>query len=281
MLRILRHWAGRCLAVVLGLVALLGCATCTMAPGLSPGVRQTTAVVDCGGERVKVDFYAPASREPCPVVVVAHGFTRSKRYMAGWGAELAARGMAAAVLTQPKVSGHARNAVAIRQLLEAGVKGEWPGGVLCNGRTGLAGFSMGGLTTLLAASQRPELDAWLGLDPVDFDGLGAQAAAKVKARGLALLAEPAAFNRDGNAVAMLRPYAGSLSVVRVIGASHLDAEYPTDALGQWMCGWVNPRRQQWFRSLGLDFLEAVLKGQPPPAMPETEEVRPVMIPGRP
>jgi hypothetical protein len=136
---------------------------------------------------------------------------------------------------------------------------------------------MGGLTTLLAASELPELDGWLGLDPVDFNGLGAKAAAKVRAPGLALLAEPAAFNREGNAISMLRSYAGPLGVARVRGASHLDAEYPTDALGQWMCGRVNPQRQQWFRSLGLDFLEAVLKGQPPPTLPDQAEVRPVAV----
>ena len=60
---------------------------------------------------------------------------------------------------------------------------------------GLVGFSMGGLTTLLAAaSLSPPVDAWVGLDPVDHAGHGAAKAALVKAPGLALLAEPSPFN---------------------------------------------------------------------------------------
>ena len=277
MVTTLRRWAGWCFAAGFGLLLLLGCATCTVAPPLAKGVRKTTAVVLCGQHRVQVDFYTPPVREPCPVVVVAHGFTRSRRYMAGWGAELAARGIATAVLTQPKLAGHQRNAAVIRSLLEAGVKGEWPVEVVCNGRAGLAGFSMGGLTTLLAASEFPGLQAWLGLDPVDFDGLGEKAAAKIQAPGLALLAEPASWNRQGNAVAMLRPYAGPLQVMRVAGASHVDAEYPTDVLGQWMCGGVRPQRQRWFRTLGLDFLEAVLKGDSPPQLPQSREIQQVAV----
>jgi pimeloyl-ACP methyl ester carboxylesterase len=193
---------------------------------------------------------------------VAHGFTRSKRYMAGWGADLAARGMVVAVLTQPYLAKHQRNAQAIADLADLGRAGEWPVAARGNGKVALVGYSMGGLTTLLAASKiaRP-IDAWVGLDPVDFEGRGAVAAARLRAPGLALIAEPAPFNRDGNAQPMLKRYGGELQVLKVVGASHMDAEYPVDWLGQFACGWVKPERQAHFRRLTLDFLSAVLLGQ--------------------
>ena len=47
------------------------------------------------------------------------------------------------------------------------MRGKWPISVRSNGKVGLVGFSMGGLTTLLAAaSLSPPVDAWVGLDPV-------------------------------------------------------------------------------------------------------------------
>jgi dienelactone hydrolase len=200
------------------LALLLSAATCTTSPNLAPGVVKKTEQVRLGAELVKVDFYFQAQPEPQPLVVVAHGFTRSKRYMAGWGADLAARGMVVAVLTQPYLAKHQRNAQAIADLADLGRAGEWPVAARGNGKVALVGYSMGGLTTLLAASKiaRP-IDAWVGLDPVDFEGRGAVAAARLRAPGLALIAEPAPFNRDGNAQPMLKRYGGELQVLKVVG----------------------------------------------------------------
>lgn len=257
---------GKWLFWVAGILALLaGLATCTTTPRLAPGVMKRTELVPCGEVAVKVDFYWPevqAGVDKMPMVVVAHGFTRSKRYMAGWGADLAARGMAAAVLTQPFLARHEANARAIRELIKLGRAGKWPGVQQGGGEVALVGYSMGGLTTLLAAAGLDEpIAAWVGLDPVDFEGRGQRVAGRVQATGLALLAEPAPFNREGNALAMLRPYGGPLQVLKVTGASHMDAEYPTDRLGQWACGWVKPERQAQFRRLALDFLKATLRSE--------------------
>jgi pimeloyl-ACP methyl ester carboxylesterase len=259
---------GKWLFVVMGMLALLvALATCTTTPRLASGVVKRTARVQCGEVAVKVDFYWPEVKvgaERIPLVVVAHGFTRSKRYMAGWGADLAARGMAAAVLTQPFLARHEANARAIEELVKLGRAGKWPGLKQGGGKVALVGYSMGGLTTLLAAAALDEpVAAWVGLDPVDFEGRGQRVAGRVQAAGLALLAEPAAFNRDGNALTMLRPYGGPLQVLKVTGASHMDAEYPTDRLGQLACGWVKPERQGQFRRLALDFLSAVLGTEGP------------------
>lgn len=236
--------------------------TCTTLPVLPAGVLKKTCRVECGKDSLDVDFYYPARQaSPQPMVVVAHGFSRSKRYMAGWGVDLAGMGMVVAVPTQPYFARHVRNAEAIACLAGLGREGKWPVEARTNGRIGLVGFSMGGLTTLLAAAKlSPPVDAWVGLDPVDLDGRGAAKAGLVKAPGLVLLAEPSAANRHGNATAMLKDYAGPLQILRVKGATHCDAESPTDILGQLVCGRVAPGRHMRFRDATIVFLEETLNG---------------------
>ena len=246
-------------AVALGLMVAL--VTCTTSPKLAAGVVKRSGTVDSEGTAVAVDFYFRDDGVKRPGVVVTHGFMRSKRYMAGWGAALAERGMVAAVVTQPFLAKHLRNAKALEAVVAAGRRQAWP--MALNGRMGLMGFSMGGLTTLLAASRMDEpVEAWVGLDPVDFDGKGAAVAGRVKVAGLALLAEPAPFNLEGNALSMLADYGGEVTVWRVAGATHCEPESPTDWLGQLACGPVDEKRQRLFGETALDFLEVTLLGAP-------------------
>lgn len=244
----------------LSAVLLFG-TTCTTIPDLPAGVVKQSSQVTCGKDSVAVDFYFQKQAAPQPLVVVVHGFSRSKRYMAGWGADLAGHGMIAAVMTQPYWAEHSRNAEVIARLVELGRAGKWPIAARGNGKVGLVGFSMGGLTTLLAAaSLSPPVDAWVGLDPVDHAGSGAAKAALVKPPGLALLAEPSPFNAQGNARTMLHDYGGPLQVIKVTGATHCDAESPSDILGQLACGRVDPVRHDRFRAATLEFLDGVFSG---------------------
>ena len=207
-----------------------------------------------------VDFYFRDDGVARPGVVVAHGFSRDRRYMAGWGAVLAERGMVAAVPTQPFLAQHSKNANALARLAESGLRGQWP--MPLNGKIGLVGFSMGGLTTLTAAARmKAPAQAWVGLDPVDFEGMGGRLAEKVTTPGLVLLAEPAPFNLQGNARTMIKGYAGPLAVLKVKGACHLDPESPVDLLGQLACGWVDAGRQALFRETAVSFLEEVMLGR--------------------
>ena len=241
-------------------VLLIG-TTCTTVPELPAGVVKQSSQVECGKDSVAVDFYFQKQAALQPLVVVVHGFSRSKRYMAGWGADLAGHGMIAAVMTQPYWAKHSLNGQAIARLVELGRAGKWPVDARSNGKVGLVGFSMGGLTTLLAAaSLSPPVDAWVGLDPVDHAGRGAAKAALVKVPGLALLAEPSAFNGQGNALAMLHDYGGPLQVIKVTGTTHCDAESPSDILGQLACGRVDPLRHDRFRATTLEFLDGVFSG---------------------
>ena len=257
--RLMRHLISVC---AIAAVLLIGSA-CTTTPNLPAGVVKQSSQVNCGNVSVAVDFYFQKRAGPQPMVVVVHGFSRSKRYMAGWGADLAGHGMIAAVMTQPYWAKHSLNGEAVARLVEIGRAGKWPIAARGNGKVGLVGFSMGGLTTLLAAASiSPPIDAWVGLDPVDHAGRGAGRAALVKVPGLALLAEPSPFNEQNNAFAMLHSYGGALQMIKVTGATHCDAESPSDILGQIACGRVDPMRHTRFRTATLEFLDGAFSGGP-------------------
>jgi len=200
---------------------------CVSMPELPPEIRRETHRVQAGGESIPVDFYFRPGAKPKPLAVVVHGFLANKDRMAHWGVVLAREGFLVAVPTNPTYANDGRNTAVIVGLIKQGCAGHWPIRAKTNGRVALVGFSRGGFETMLAAAELGDLaDAWVGLDPVDRNGEGRAAASKVRAPGLALLADPAPLNANGNARGMLSAYGGGLEVVRVRGAGHLDAESP-------------------------------------------------------
>ncbi len=257
----LSRWLRRLAIAAIVIVGLLYWASRTEAPKLPPGVRQETQRFTLAGQRVAVTLYYPASRDEAPLVLVVHGFTRSKRYMAGWGAALAGQGFIAAVPTLPTLANHELNARALAELLDQLRHGQATLKVKPGARVALMGFSMGGLTTLLTAGLRP-VDAWVGLDPVDMNGLGLKVAAKLRIPCAILRAEPEAWNRDGNARPLAAALPGPMSAVKVRGATHLDAESPTDLLGQLACGRVDPRQHAVFERYAIAFLKATIMDDP-------------------
>jgi dienelactone hydrolase len=104
------------------------------------------------GKEVAVDFYLPQGLKKAPVVVVAHGFSRSRLNMAGWGGLLASNGFITAIPDLPAWSDHERNSQAIRELLDRINSKTLVTEPAPNGDGALMGFSMGGLCTLLAAA---------------------------------------------------------------------------------------------------------------------------------
>lgn len=210
-----------------GLLAALLLSGCVSAPEIPREVRRETHRVETRGEPLVVDFYFRLGQEPRPIAVVVHGFLANKERMAHWGVSLAREGFIVAVPTNPTYENDERNAAAIVNLVKQGRAGRWPIGAETDSRVALVGFSRGGFETMLAAAELGDaVDAWVGLDPVDRDGKGRAAAAKVRAPGLALLADPAPLNANGNARGMLSAYVGKLEVVRLPDAGHLDAESP-------------------------------------------------------
>lgn len=198
---------------------------CVSKPELPDGVFRETLPVRIGREDVAVDFYRRAGNLPGPMAVIVHGFLADKERMAHWGMLLAREGFVAAVPTNPTLANDRRNTAAIVGLVRAGRAGRWP--VRGDGRMVLVGFSRGGYETMLAAAELGgSVDAWIGLDLVDRNGEGKRAAEKVRVPGLALLADPAPLNANGNARGMLSHYGGLLEVARFEGTGHLDAESP-------------------------------------------------------
>ena len=222
--------------------------TRTETPSLPDGVRREVVHLTLVGRSVSVALYHPAREDTAPLVVVAHGFTRSKRYMAGWGAHLAGEGFLVAVPTQPSLANHKLNGSVLAELVDR-LRGKR--------RVGLVGFSMGGLTTLFAAAETP-VDAWLGLDPVDMNGGGRKVAGRLLIPCAVLAAEPDAWNMNGNASGIVDALHRETYFCKIDGAKHLDAEWPTDLLGQWTCGHTTVAFQSEFRRLATAFLRSSL-----------------------
>ena len=174
--------------------------------------------------------------------------------MAGWGGHLAGEGFFVVVPTQPAFADHELNGRVLAALVEKYREKR---------RVALMGFSMGGLTTLLATTHTP-VDAWVGLDPVDMNGKGKIAAAKLEVPAAFLLAEPEAWNMHGNANGLVEAVPGEKHVFRVVGGTHLDAEWPTDLLGQLACGFVDEKCQQQFRDKATSFLRETLQAAKQP-----------------
>jgi dienelactone hydrolase len=181
------------------------------------------------------------------MVVVVHGFSRHRRNMSGWGQHLAKEGFLAVVPDLPTWSDSARNGQFISEL-RAYLLGEesWKKHI-DPARVGLLGFSAGGLSSLLSAAYSPGVAIWIGLDPVDRDGLGVKAASMVQSRAVVLTAEPSACNAHGNArdiVAALPRH----EHFRVAGAVHVDAEWPTSFFAELVCGRSTDERRAEFQA---------------------------------
>lgn len=197
------------------------------------------AVEESGGKvgGRAVTWFFPAGADAAPVVIWSHGTSRSKaqhvdaaRHAASWGL----------VVVTPDLpvsfGGHEENAAFLTDdlLPEALARGE------ANGKWAFVGHSAGGLASFLAAAD-VGADAVVGLDAVDAEDLGAEAAPSIVAPVLRLVGEPSACNASGNA----REWApgGTDWMVAVPGASHCDFESPTDGICTMICGANDAGRQ--------------------------------------
>ncbi|MBL9116556.1 MAG: dienelactone hydrolase family protein [Verrucomicrobiaceae bacterium] len=255
----------RALLFATSLLILLGVAIqharSTVPPTLVDGVTKENVKWETSEGDVSTYVYYPALPKDAPVVIVVHGFTRSRRYMAGWGVHLARQGFVVVVPTQPFFSNHVRNGRALAGIVKsirAGTKNLRSADA---NSVGLVGFSMGGLTTLLAAKQE-KVQAWVGLDPVDMNGMGRQVAGSLRSPCAVLKAEPGMWNMHGNANAMIEAIKAPKLAFKVVGSKHLAPEEPTDLLGQLACGFKDHKTTVLFRDYTTDFLKAVLKNDP-------------------
>ena len=213
---------------------------------LPAGVTKRTEELTLAGKPVTVDFYLPPLSGPAPVVVIAHGFSRNRKTMAGWGDLLAREGFLAVVPDLPAWADHARNGRALVELLAEVQAGKVLPQQKTSGRAALVGFSAGGFSTLLAAAGNTNVSCWVGLDPVALGQSATRAAESLALPCFVLRAEPAPWNANGIARQTFAALPGPAFSLAVKHASHVDAENPTSRAAEWACGKSDPARRDVF-----------------------------------
>src|SRR6186713_1305987 len=106
-------WSTRFCFVVL-VTIVVGCAPLAQAPRMAspatlPSTPVQTVTAELAGGHLRFDLYLPASTEPRPLVVVAHGWLRDRTRMVGWGNRMAEEGFIAAIPDLPTLSDHPHN----------------------------------------------------------------------------------------------------------------------------------------------------------------------------
>lgn len=195
-------------------------------------VTQTSETWAVNGCDAAVDRYTPDRPVATDLtVVLTHGFSRSNDQMVELADLLASHGfpVVAPNLCHASFSDtdHPQNG---RDLAAIGDK---TGSV----RVIYAGFSAGGLASVLAAAQDGQAVGVVGLDPVDADGLGAAAVGQLAAKPLwAIFGTPGGCNSEGNGL----DWAPDDQRLRVTQAEHCDFEGPTDGWCTGFCAERNP-----------------------------------------
>lgn len=194
------------------------------------GVDEATLSFDGASCTMRYDRYLPQGQPPEVLVVLAHGFSRSRAYVADHGRHLASWGVA---VVAPDLCtsdfwdiDHGQNGRDLAALAAAASDGL---------PVVFVGHSAGGLAALLASAQSPVAVGQLGLDLVDSGDLGQQAAGSVPVPAWGLLGEPDFCNEDSNGTDVYAAVADG-GAIRVAGADHCDFEAPTDGLCTGFCG---------------------------------------------
>jgi pimeloyl-ACP methyl ester carboxylesterase len=193
-------------------------------PGSYP-VADADGSVEVGSCEMSFVSYTPIGAPDAPWLVLSHGFQRSSENVAELAAHVSSWGV---TVVTPQLchatifdADHEQNGVDLVALATA--LGAPPG-------TMYAGHSAGGLASLVAAGRDAAAGAGLGLDPVDTDDIGLDAAPSLSVPYDALLGEPSFCNSERNGLDLAFAVA-SHRVFAVTEADHCDFEAPTD----WLC----------------------------------------------
>lgn len=239
------------LSAVLGLTLVAGCSALhdflhVPTSPVPERVDKRSQKLVLAGKSVKVDFYTPRDTNSAPVVLIAHGFSRNRKTIAGWGGLLAQQGYISVVPDLPTWADHERNGRAVAELLAGVQSGNVIQQPTPSGQVALVGFSAGGMATLLAAAGNTNVSCWIGLDPVGKGRETIQAAAFLDIPCFVLRAEPSRWNAKGNARQIFAALPGPAFSLVVNHASHVDAENPTSRAAEWACGKSDPVRREVF-----------------------------------
>jgi len=207
-----------------------------------------TATIEYAGFEGSVDIYRPGDGASAGVAIIAHGFTRSRIRHRDLGRALAESGVTAVIPDLPNVMDLWGNGAAIVDLvgkLDAGAFGPMPAG---RSHLVLIGTSAGGLATVLAATRLPGLAGWIGLDPVDRTGTGAEAATQLDSPAVVLLGGASSCNLFGSGRSIAKALPHLVRTVALKEASHCDFEDPTNNFCRVLCGGSSAQMQARVRS---------------------------------
>ena len=237
---------------LVGAAAAMVTMVATAAPAAPAAVQTQVHAVD--GHRVTLDVY-PAAGLPRGAVILSHGFTRSRRTLAGHAQALADDGVLALTPDLPCTFDFRCSASALAALVGSLRAGGTFGAPV--ERVMLVGFSAGGLSSLLAADT-PGVVGFVALDPFDramsgeAERLGLTAAGRLRTEVLLLRAPPSRCNAE----AVAAPWGNALPALwrdeLIAATSHCDFESPTDWMCRLACGETDPARQQRVRQGLLD-----------------------------
>jgi len=207
------------------------------------------SVTSSGGCTMTVGTHQPQGVADAPVVVLAHGFSRTPAQVAGWAAHLASWGLRAVtpalchlniLETQHEANG--------RDLADLASQ--------LGGSAVFVGHSAGGLASLLAASQDPSALAVIGLDLTDTEGLAETAASSLAVPYYGLVGESSDCNSQNNGIAVARA-APDAWALRITEADHCDFEDETD----WLCTTFCPGTNDQFQDTDIqDTIRGLLTG---------------------
>ena len=186
-------------------------------------------MVSSTGCDVAYTYFKPSVGSQDVLVILGHGFMRSKKRMERLAQHLASWGLTVVNVefcnSKFWAGNHDRNGadlVALAQKFNAG-------------KVIYVGFSAGGLAAMVAANMDNHTLAYFGLDMVDNQGLGKKLAPDLTVPTYGLIAAPSACNANNNGLESytLSPHS---NVINVEDASHCHFEFPVDGKCSVVCG---------------------------------------------
>lgn len=182
-----------------------------------------------GGCSIPYTLHTPESMPAAPWILLGHGFMRSRESMRGLASHWASWGMRVASLDFCRSSwidgnhvGNGQDMIALGEALHT--------------QTAIyAGFSAGGLSALVAAADDAAAIACLGLDLVDVEDTGTEAAFTLDIPLFGLASEPSACNAWSGGTAAYRA-AKQAILLQVEDATHCHFEIPFDPMCPLVCG---------------------------------------------
>jgi hypothetical protein len=181
------------------------------------------------GCEVAYTYFRPRDVLNDVLVVLGHGFLRSKKrmaylaqHLASWGVSVVNLELCNSKLWDGNHDLNGADMVAVSQKLYAD-------------KVIYMGFSAGGLAAMVAANLDKNTRALFGLDMVDHLELGKKIAPDLVVPFFGLIAAPSACNANNNGL-VLYALAPHSNVIKVEDTSHCHFEFPVDGKCSFVCG---------------------------------------------